>query len=302
MALIAVVLVAVAAVVAKLTWRPSSDEDDSVRRYHSALGTMEAISERTGGSGVRVLGRAEDTTAEDGGPSSSGPPIAVRSSVPSRIGPPEVEGELVFDDAGTSPGRTGPNEAAAFGADIARRRALTRFDEPRRGRLIVTLAIVAAVVFGGLAYLGSRHVSRSSPPKSTTAPTSVTHRRTTTSTPATTPPPAGIAASSSTDNTAVYPVGATTYQVTVTAATEASWIDARNPDTGATIWTGTVPVGGSQTIPGNGTMVVELGALAGLSVNGVQVVLPTPAHSPFTATFAPTPAAAAPRPRRQPRP
>jgi hypothetical protein len=47
--------------------------------------------------------------------------------------------------------------------------------------------------------------------------------------------------------------------------------------------------GASQVIPGTGTITVELGSATGaLAVDNVPVVLPTPANTPFVATFQPS--------------
>src|SRR5665647_1997523 len=71
-AVIAVVLVAVGAVVAKLTWRPDADEAHSVRNYRTALGTMEHFPDRTGRSTETIPGHTggwEDPAARTGSPS-----------------------------------------------------------------------------------------------------------------------------------------------------------------------------------------------------------------------------------------
>ena len=54
-----VVVIAVVAFVATFIRRPRGDDLNSVRNYHSALGTLEHLSERTSQQSVNVTGPAE---------------------------------------------------------------------------------------------------------------------------------------------------------------------------------------------------------------------------------------------------
>lgn len=310
-AVVAVVLVAVGAVVAKLTWRPSADEAHSVRNYQHALGTMEHLSGRNGGTAVRVIGTDDGPPAP--APSSSVhiqgrpgavvvPPVPVRGTDAF----PDPDVPLVFDDADPT-GRHrrvgGDATSEGFRSDRARRMALDSMNHRSHRWLAPTLAVLAVAAFAGLAYAGSRHSNhRAAGPTATTAtsshptvavhtthPTTVVHhhrspsRTKTTSTTA----PAQLVATSSTASTAVYAVSTASFQVTV-SATGPCWVDAVDRVTGSTIWTGTLAAGASQVIAGSGLISVELGAPAAtLTVDGTPVVFPTPLQSPFTATFQP---------------
>ncbi len=182
--LIAAVVVAVVAVVVFLRLRPRGGDLDSVRSYHSALGTLEHLSERTGGSTVRVVGSSDP----ESGPRVY-PPTEARVYPPpeARIYPP-AEGKvagtsavppvpvrdnddfpgpgtpLVFDDARPSdrpqvqPAHEG---AGPLRVDRAQRHALDSMNRRPRRATAVVIAVVVLVVFGVLAYSGSKR-SRSS--------------------------------------------------------------------------------------------------------------------------------------------
>jgi hypothetical protein len=182
------------------------------------------------------------------------------------------------------------------------------------------VVIVALVLFGVLAFVGSRrppapkhsvraaassiaHTATSaptSPPTSSTGSGTSHHggttkpKRKTKSTPTT--EPTQIAATSVTSSTAVYPVSSSTYRVTV-IATGPCWVDATNASTGSTLWAGTLQAGAVQQIQASGIVRVDLGTpAASLTIDGVPVTFPTPLRSPFVATFEPpatTPAAGA---------
>src|ERR1035437_5743782 len=149
-AVIAVVLVAVGAVVAKVTWRPSADEAHSVRNYRTALGTMEHISDRTGRSTDTIPGHAggwEDPAARTGSPSVHitgrdaadtvpSAPVPVPEAVPG-FGPGRdpgepftAEGELAFDGARPDSRAAGGGRpvfkpvAPEFRSDRARKQAI----------------------------------------------------------------------------------------------------------------------------------------------------------------------------------
>jgi cytoskeletal protein RodZ len=326
--LLAVVLVVLGAAAAVLFRRPKSTDLSSVRKYHSALGTMEHLSEHTGPPPVRVVG-GQGAPGHDpvtgGGPGTGGravPPVPVRGN----DGFPDPGDPLVFDDArpadryrvessrpGGVPART----------DRAQRQALESMNRrPRRG-VAVAAVIIVVLLIGALALVGrgrakptahshtgaTSTVSATTPTtganpgsSSTSAPSGSAHRgarhanrsgRNRRSSTTTTTRPTQVVAVASTAASATYPVGTTSYQVTV-AATAPCWVLATSTASGSTLWTGTLQAGASQVIQASGPATVELGALsATLTLDGVPVTLPNPVGAPFVATFQPTATATA---------
>ncbi len=306
--LIAAVLIVVGAVVVLVLRRPRGSDLTSVRKYHSALGTIEHLAERTSptvgrvvtppGGGVGGGGRSE---GGDGGRTrSSVPPVPVRGSGEF----PDPQTPIVFDDSeppDTYRSEQPTHSAPIHRADRAQRHALEAMNHrPRRATAVMVVVILVALI-GALAVLGSRHpkpghattTSSVSVTSSSTASTShgTGHgkkhgHKTTTTTPPTVP--SQIVALSSTPLTAVYPAGPGPYVVTVSASAPC-WVLATATATGSTLWTGTIEAGGSQVIHASGVITVELGAPSGsLTLNNVPVAFPTPAHTPFVATFQPT--------------
>jgi Domain of unknown function (DUF4115) len=334
-----VVLIAVGAFVATVIRRPRGDDLHSVRSYHSALGTLEHLSERTnrptpdvaapadpssdsrlrprfysraGAEGdAPPMGQGEDR-GDPGHPSlppgtdRSVPPVPVRGTEQF----PDPGAALVFDDSRPRDHHrrsSAPDGGQVSRTDRAQRHALDSMNHrPRRGASLM-IVVAALVLFGVLAYVGSRRSNPSIHHTSATSTTAHTARSTGTSATvsgsspqgsSTTKPkgktkstattaPSQIVALSSTSTTAVYPVGASSYRLTVTA-TGPCWVSATNPLTGSTLWTGTLQSGAVQQIQANSIVRLDLGApSASLAVNGVPVVLPTPLHSPFAATFEP---------------
>jgi hypothetical protein len=320
-AVIAVVLVAVGAVVAKLTWRPNPDEAHSVRKYRTALGTMEHIS-----------GRAVQTTEElgaaaggrEGSASGSATPsvhITGRDTarpvhpgpvpVPERIGDEIVgpAGELVFDDARPTDRvrRYGARPVAPeFRSERARKQAFHAMEHRQWHWRTPVVVIVVLVVFGALAFIGSRRSNHSTtktsittvaghqttPPshQGSTVPTTTRPPHPTTTT--TTKPPTQLVATATSAGGATYSVGASAFDVVVTASGPC-WVNAIDVSSGNAIFSGTLQPGASQVIHATGAVNVTMGAsFAALTANNLPVVLPTPLQVPFTATFQP-PAAAA---------
>jgi hypothetical protein len=322
-ALIAVVLVVTVVAAVSVLRRPRGSDLNSVRQYHSALGTIEHISARSGQSSVRVVGPTGGT-GDDASPAGvvdgeGGHPADGSGSMPAGTpgegdGSPGRGGPVVFDDA--RPHDRFRYEHAARGApmsrtDRAQRHALHSMNRrPRRGTAVM-VAVVALALFVALAFVGSRRSTSANHPRGVTSSTVTDHttaRSTTTTstaagashrkghahgkavTPRPTPTtiPTAIVASSSTAVSAVYPVDDNSYRVVVSVAAPC-WVLATSVSSGATLWTGTLPTGASQVIQATGTIKVELGALsATLTVDNVPVTLPTPVHSPFVATFQPS--------------
>jgi|GEM_PF-595084 hypothetical protein len=219
-AVIAVVLVAVGAVVAKLTWRPDADEAHSVRNYRTALGTMEHFPDRTGRSTETIPGHTggwEDPAARTGSPSvhitgrdaaHTVPPAPVPVPVPEAVpglglgrdpGEPFTpEGELDFDDArpdsrADRAGRSGIRPVAPeFRSDRARKQAFHTMEHRQWHWRTPAVVIVVLVVFGALALVGSRRSNHHATTKTSVTtiagrhPTPVHHGSTT---PTTSPKP-----------------------------------------------------------------------------------------------------------------
>ena len=346
-ALAAVALIIVAAVIVVLFRRPEGDDIDSVRSYHTALGTLEHLSERTAHSPVPAAGREDRAAAEPGvprsyrrSPGSAGktggttgealgvgtgrtvPPVPVRGN--DEFPDPEIP--LIFDDSR-------PRDRVRQGGSVegipvsrtdrAQRHALDSMNHRPRRVTTVMIVVAAAVVFGVLAYAGSKH---SSPGHGHAAVTSTTAGHTSHSSPSTTAGPSAatsttvaggsakakakakakavvrstpttqptqVVALTSTSTTATYPVTNSNYKVTVTG-TGTCWVSVTSTSSGSTLWAGEVQAGAVQVVSVSGTVTVQLGTPeVTLAVDKVPVVLPTPVSTPFEATFQPTAAALA---------
>jgi hypothetical protein len=321
----AVALIAVVVAAVSVLRRPSADDLSSVRHYHSALGTLEHLAERTGqppaptapderpvdtepqprfyqrpdatGRVPAGLGLGADVDPSRLSPRSSRvvPPVTMGTTVP------EAGSPLVFAEP-PPPDRHVPDHTAApplSRMDRAQRHALHSMNHrPRRGVTATVVIVAALVLFGVLALVGSQrspHKGRSGAVSATTtghaaASTSPSvpaggSKRHTKSTQTTAP--AQIVAQTSTSGTALYPVSAAAYRLTI-STTGPCWVNATSASTGSTLWTGTMQAGGVQQIQATGAIKVELGTLAvGLSVDGVPVVIPASMRSPFVVTFEP---------------
>ncbi len=337
---IAVVVIAVVAFVATFIRRPRGDDLNSVRSYHSALGTLEHLSERTSQPTANVVppvqradesrvrprfysrsGSEGDPPAAEGGtggasahaPKPPGttrsvPPVPVRGSEEF----PDPETPRIFGDSRPRDRyRRAPStdSAPVSRTDRAQRHALDSMNHrPRRGASVM-IVIAALVLFGVLAYVGSRrshtnHAHSVSVTSSTahsvnsTPTTAASHQGTSTTGPKgkktkTTPttPPTQIVATSSTSSTAVYPVGSSSYRLTV-STTGPCWVSATVATSGTTLWAGTLQAGAVQQIQATGIVRVQLGTpQASLALNDVPVALPSPLRAPFEATFEPPPTA-----------
>ncbi len=327
--LAALALIAVAVAIVVLFRRPSGDDIDSVRSYHSALGTLEHLADRNGASTVTVVGRDQAPATDVGvgvprsyrraGGAAAGPPAGVGTGrsvppVPVRGNDefPDPEVPLIFDDS--RPRDRFRGELSGEGVPVARtdraqRHALDSMNHRPRRTTTVMIVVAAVVVFGALAYIGSK---RSSPSHSsansasstthagshTTTSTSAGHVTTTTKAKAKTKPtpttqPTQVVALTSTSTSATYPVVNSNYKLTVTG-TGACWVSVTGSSSGSTLWAGEVQAGTVQQVQASGTVTVQLGTpTVTLAVDGVPVVLPTPVRAPFVATFQPTAAALA---------
>ncbi len=283
---VAVVAVVLGVVLARLGRRASTDEAHSVERYHDALGTIETITHRTERPAIRVLGRPGE---DDGQPSPPPDLVAGAPSPANGAGSP-----LVFDDArpaGAPPAPPVEVSGDGFRSERARRTALSTMNHRSRSVTPYVAAAVAVAVIAGLAALGAHAGSRKAArPAATSRPATSRPTATTTTAPTTTIP-TQLVATTSTVQSGTYPVGSPTYQVTVTTTSGPSWVQATSAGSGTVLFAATIPPGQTQVIPASGTVSVLIGAPATLQVDGVPVVMPTGSRTPFTATFAASPAA-----------
>jgi hypothetical protein len=230
------------------------------------------------------------------------PPIPVRGQAEL----PDPGTPLVFDDAQPiDRQRRGAGlPAPGLRMDRAQRHALDSMNHRPRRITTVMIVVAALVLFGVLAYVGSR---RSPSPKhghgvatatttgrSTTSHPSVKHRTGGGATKhqhkvsTTTTVPKQIVALTSTSTSATFPVGESTYKVTV-ATSGPCWVQAITVESGSTLWEGTLQAGQVQVIPASGPVTVELGSsAAALKIDNIPVVLPVPLHTPFVARFQPS--------------
>jgi hypothetical protein len=334
-----VVLVVVAVVAIVAMRRPRGDDLHSVQSYHSALGTLETFSDRIGQSPPEVVAQADRSgdghvrprfysrAIAEAGPAPDGSPVdpgderaggrassphpAVPPSIPpvpvrGPAGLPEPGTPLVFEDAQAidHPRRDAGLPAPGLRMDRAQRHALDSMNHRPRRITTVMIVVAALVLFGVLAYVGSRRTGHTThgravatattTGRSTTSHTSVKnhgggttkhqHKVSTT----TTTIPKQIVALTSTSTSATFPVGESSYKVTV-ASSGPCWVQAITVETGSTLWEGTLQAGQVQVIPASGPVTVELGAPAAtLKIDNIPVVLPVPLHTPFVARFQPS--------------
>jgi hypothetical protein len=323
----AVVLIVLVVLIRLAARHPKGDDLTSVRSYHSALGTLEQLSDRSNRSSIKVVSPRDeagdayvrhrspaDSESAPAGPAGrSVPPIPVRGNDEF----PDPETPLIFDDArpkDRAPRGTSGLDGPGFRTPRAQRQALDSMNHRPRRVMSTLLVVVALVIFGVLAYAGShrhgpgKHAQATGGATSTTTAhgttttggsnaTSTTVKSATTTTkpakkskPVPTTLPTQLVATASTNSSAtypVYPVGSASYQVTVTA-TGTIWVAATTTATGSTLWAGELQAGAVQNIQASGAVQVQLGTPAAtLSVNQIPVVFPTPMRSPFVATFQP---------------
>lgn len=239
------------------------------------------------------------------------PPVPVRGNAEF----PDPETPLVFDEA--RPRDHYRHDSSGDGgavsrSDRAQRHALDSMNHRPRRVTTILVVVAAVVLFGVLAYAGSKHSSpghtkaTTSPPSTahgavhTTATSPTGHASTATtkpkakSRPTPTTQPTQVVALTSTSTSATYPVVNTNYKITVTG-TGTCWVSvSTGSSSGSTVWAGELQAGTVQAVPVSGTVVVQLGTPAvTLAVDGVPVVLPSPVQAPFVATFQPTAAALA---------
>jgi hypothetical protein len=296
----AVAAIVVVAATVVLFRRPSGSDLSSVKRYHSALGTMEHLSDGQG----QTVGKVTAPPGRPGVAVETGrsvPPVPVRGTDEF----PDPEGPIVFDDSRPHD-RYRPSERFdpdhprfAPSRNRAERNALESMNRrPRRSAAVIAAVIVVALV-GVLILIGS-HKPKPAAARRSDGNGSGSHNQTTggghgttggrkdhhTQVTAPPPPTNQVVALTSTRLSATYPASGSSYQVTVTS-TGPCWVQATSA-TGTVIWTGTMQAGQTQQIPATGVTAVELGsATCSMKLDSVPVVFPTPMGTPFTATFQP---------------
>ena len=311
--LVAVILIVAGFVLAALFRRPSGDDLHSVRSYHAALGTLEHLSDRIGTATVEPARPADGSTDTHVKPDSGGggapttrsvPPVPVRGSDEF----PDPGTPLVFDDARPRDrylARPSPDGAQVTPDRRAQRHALESMNHRARRGTTVMIVLAALVLFGVLAYVGSRRSNPQAHSHSATQTTSGSHATSPATTgrshggtgqgkhvktkPTPTTLPSQIVALSSTSTSATYPVVSNSFTITVTASGPC-WVDASSASSGSTLWAGTLQAGVAQAIPATGITTVQFGTpTVAFAVNNIPVVLPTTVHTPFTVTFQPAP-------------
>lgn len=306
---VVVVLVVVAVAVA-IVRRPRGADTHSVQNYHHALGTLEHLSERIGPPTVRPVrvvpsGQSETppvrvvpTGQAEAPPERVVPPVPVRGTEDF----PDPDAPIVFDDARpVERGRpVGSEPTTPPRTDRSQRIALASMNHRRRPGTGIIVAIAVIVVFVVLAVIGSQKPHKAPSAAHATTTTTLprhTHAATTTApkpppttrpTPTTLPAQFAATTTSSTQTSATYTLPHTNYMLTLTATGDC-WAEVETAATGSTVWAGLLTAGNVQQVEVTGTTTVQLGApTVNLEVDSIPVVLPTPVHTPFTATFAPS--------------
>jgi hypothetical protein len=217
---------------------------------------------------------------------------------------PDPDAPIVFDDARPlDRSRTIGDGQPSPRSDRAQRMALDSMNHRRRGGTGIAVAVLVVLVFGALALLGSNRSHRAA--HTSTLPSTASSGSTATSTtrpkptPTTRPTPTTLptqfvaTTTSSSGTSATYTVPHAAYQITATG-TGSCWVQVDSTATGATVWAGELSAGTVQNIQASGTTTVQFGTpTLTLAVDTIPVVLPSPLHTPFVATFTPSAAAVA---------
>jgi hypothetical protein len=173
-------------------------------------------------------------------------------------------------------------------------RAIASMNHRPRRLLAPALAVVAVgvlvvvlIVTGSHTVGPPKHRSATNPPV-THSHTTVKHSATTTAT--TAAPPIVSAPQGGNANGATYDVAAGTFTLGLSATSGACWVDATNSTTGASLFTGVLPAGQSQSVAATGPVTVNVGAPSdfAVTVNGTAATLPAGPQTPFTIKFVPS--------------
>lgn len=317
------VIALVGAVIAGVTWRRGVDERQSVKQYQSALDTLRHVSDRIEETRTRAPARSARVARAKGGSPAGAAVARVPKTTRAKTRERTARAALDIDDAddtdaaataavadvpATAPraddaaGEGDRREAraplvfdddappipSARGADAddpAARRAIARMGggtrhpgpgRPARAVLVAAVVLVMVVVLAavGIALRSSPAPHRSAPARHATTPSS--------------PPtaPAEVEPVATTASTATYSTSSNAFTVVLTASGDC-WVMAVDA-TGKVVWTGTMAGGEVQTLTTtSGMLKVNLGAASDvtMTMQSRPVVLPTPFHSPFVATF-----------------
>jgi hypothetical protein len=206
---------------------------------------------------------------------------------PLEAGPDEI---VKFDDvrphdAPNVPGLEGTLERAIAAMNRRPRRLLA----PALAVLAVGVLVVVLIVTGSHTVAPPKHhAAAASPPARTHSHTTVKHAATPTST--TAAPQIVSAPQGGNANGATYDVAAGTFTVGLSATSGACWVDATNSTTGASLFTGVLPAGQSQSVAATGPVTVDVGAPSDFAatVNGTAIALPAGLQTPFTIKFVPS--------------
>jgi hypothetical protein len=269
--------------------------DRAVRSTEGLAGSTESAESWAETPSVHITGR--ETAARVPAPG----PVPVPERIGDELRGPD--GELIFDDSRTADRARRPGFkpiAPEFRSERARKQAFHAMEHRQWHWRAPTVVVVVLVVFGVLAFVGSRRSNNHSTTQTSittvaghqtspshqgsTVPTTKPPRATTTTT---TKPPAQLIATSTSAGAATYSVGTSNYNIVITAS-GLCWVDAVDASSGNAIFTGTVQPGASQVIHATGATNVTMGAsFTSMTANNIPVVLPTPFQVPFTATFQP---------------
>lgn len=298
-----IVLLCVIAFIAVVLWRRRGrDEIHSIDSYRNALDTLQEMRGAPGSASIRVLAPDEQQSLRQ-----PPPQAAIKTGMveppPTAVPPPPdaIDGMVFADDIGalgrsaplpeTEPGKGHEDPTWAIGRMESRPRFQSR-------QIIVgavaALVIVALVIIGTL--IGSKHnaASTSTTSKSSHhATTTVHHGPKKKPTPTTTVPtttPKSYAPQNATATSATYNVMSGSYTIVITANGGACWTVATDGN-GNQVFAGSVSPGTPQSIKATGTLVVNLGAPANVSVSigGVPVTFPSGYQTPLVLTFQPAP-------------
>jgi hypothetical protein len=299
------VLLVVVAVAVALIRRPRGNDAHSVRNYNQALGTLEHLSERIGPPTVRPIARETPPGAPPGESGLVVPPVPVRGSDEF----PDPDAPIVFDEARPA-NRTrmgvGAETMSSARSERAQRMALESMNRRRRGGTGIVIAVVVVGLLAGLAYIGRQKGHSDSHASTTTTvgrtgggtgrSTTTSHpksTRTTRPTPTTLPKQLVATSTSFGGASAEYSVPYASFQITATASGPC-WVQVRSQASGNTVWQGVLSAGAVQKIQATGATTVELGTPSvTLVIDTIPVVLPSPLHTPFTATLNPPAAVSA---------
>jgi hypothetical protein len=293
--IVAVVAVAVALTLALLTRRMAHDDVHSVEGYHRSIHTLESINAHpavptaTTESGLDAATvHSESAVRVVGTPSvrvTDAPSSAAQSGRPLPV--MHLDAPLLFDDAG-------PSAPVAHDLPVNRDKAMGSINHrPRRLAAPATAVAVVIVLVVVLLLTGSHavapqprhHLGRSG--KSTTAHAGRNAGGTTTANSTSPTSPPVVVPQSGTSRGATYAVPGGTFTLAFSATSGACWVDALNPTSGATLFSGTLEPGQQHSLVASGPVTVVLGAptVLAVSVNGGSVALPSGFQSPFTMKF-----------------